>query len=97
MRANLIEGRWRSVRRAALDRDGWRCRTCNRAGRLEVDHVLAVVDGGPKYDVDNTQTLCRECHRAKTDKERRERGQLSRIPSRKIKLWRTFVDNLRLT
>lgn len=31
----------------------------------EVDHKVALVNGGPDSD-DNLQSLCRECHAAKT-------------------------------
>ena len=62
--------RWQVLRRAALDRDGWRCRNCGKAGVLEVDHILRIEDGGAEYDLDNCQTLCRSCHILKTNLER---------------------------
>ena len=62
--------RWQVVRRAALDRDGWRCRACGKAGVLEVDHVVRIEDGGSEYDLANCQTLCRSCHVSKTSAER---------------------------
>ena len=52
-----------------LDRDGWRCVKCQRAGRLELDHILAVRFGGDKWAEDNLQALCRSCHFAKSRKE----------------------------
>ena len=57
--------RWRRVRRAVLDRDGWRCRKCGRAGRLEVDHIDPD-SGRDPFDMANLQALCRGCHIAKT-------------------------------
>ena len=45
-------------------RDGYRCRTCGRAGRLECDHIRG--HGGGLYDPDNLQSLCRACHFEKT-------------------------------
>jgi len=57
---------WERVRRAALDRDGWRCVKCGRAGRLEVDHIIPLYQGGAPVDLDNLQTLCRPCHLAKS-------------------------------
>lgn len=60
--------RWRIVRRAVLDRDGWRCRKCGRPGRLEVDHVDPAPGRDP-FDTENLQTLCRGCHIAKTRAE----------------------------
>ena len=62
--------RWQAVRRAALKRDRWRCRACGKAGVLEVDHVVRIEDGGPEYDLDNLQALCRGCHVQKTSAER---------------------------
>ena len=38
------------ARRAALYRDAWRCQQCGQAGRLEVDHVQPLEDGGDVYD-----------------------------------------------
>jgi 5-methylcytosine-specific restriction endonuclease McrA len=37
--------------------------------RLEVDHIQRVADGGHPFDPANLQTLCSECHRAKTSTE----------------------------
>ena len=53
--------RWSRVRRRALDRDGWRCRKCGKAGILEVHHVKPLDDGGDD-SLDNLVTLCRGCH-----------------------------------
>ena len=36
---HLNARRWDAVRRAVFERDGWRCRKCGKAGRLECDHV----------------------------------------------------------
>ena len=34
-----------------FDRDGYRCRTCGKAGRLNCDHVKrSLKDGGAVYD-----------------------------------------------
>ena len=46
----------------ALDRDGWRCQTCGRAGRLEVHHLKSLDHGGKPFELDNLRTLCREHH-----------------------------------
>ena len=64
--AALDRRRWAAVRRAVFRRDGYRCRKCGRAGRLECDHVLPLDNGGDPYDLANLQTLCRGCHVAKT-------------------------------
>ena len=53
---------WGKARKAALDRDGWRCQTCGKAGRLEVHHLRALERGGKPFDLDNLRTLCRDHH-----------------------------------
>ena len=54
---------WQVIRRRALDRDGWRCRDCGKAGRLEVHHVSPLVRGGSNA-LENLRTLCVGCHKA---------------------------------
>lgn len=54
--------RWLRVRRVVLDRDGWRCKKCGRAGALEVHHKVSLDDGGSPFDVDNLEAICRNCH-----------------------------------
>ena len=65
--------RWGAVRCVVLERDGWRCRKCGRAGRLECDHVVPLQrePGQEPYDPNGLQTLCRACHLAKTTTENR--------------------------
>lgn len=71
--------RWARVRQAVLNRDGWRCRECGRAGRLEVDHVVPLDKGGDPWAESNLQCLCRACHIEKTRTEnRRERTAAER-------------------
>ena len=86
----LNRSRWALVRRAALDRDGWRCRACGRAGRLEVDHLVALEDGGEAYDPANLQTLCRGCHFRKTAAENRAR----RPVPQEVRKWRDLVEEI---
>ena len=65
----LNRKQWARARRAALERDGWRCQDCGKAGFLEVDHIRPLADGGAAFDVANLQTLCRDCHFRKTGLE----------------------------
>lgn len=58
--------RWAHVRFQVLRRDAWKCVKCSRRGRLQVDHVIPLDKGGPKYEIANLQTLCEPCHFAKT-------------------------------
>lgn len=67
----LNRRRWERVRRAVFARDGYRCRQCGKAGRLECDHVVRLEDGGAPFDMANLQTLCRTCAIAKTATENR--------------------------
>ena len=83
----LDKRRWERVRRAAFERDGWRCTRCKRPGRLEAHHVKELRDGGAAYDLANVKTLCRACHvalhRPKLSAERQAwRDVLSEIGAR---------------
>ena len=80
--------RWGRARRQALDAAGWRCESCGRAGRLEVDHVTPLAAGGGLWAPDNHQALCRPCHFAKTAAER------SRPEPPEVAAWRALVDEL---
>ena len=81
--------RWRAVRRAIIERDGHRCVKCHKAGRLEVDHIIPVVQGGAWWDTEGLQSLCRSCHFIKSridvsgpDPERDEwRSWMKRVTS----------------
>ena len=84
--------RWRAVRRQVLNRDGWKCRACGRRGRMEVDHVRPVQDGGEVFNLKNLQTLCRPCHIRKTRRENIDR-QAQHTPQRAK--WRALVDEMR--
>ena len=78
--------RWGKVRLVVFDRDGWKCRTCGRGGRLECDHIQRLEDGGALYDLGNLQTLCRGCHFDKSQFERRGRG-----PSPEVEAWKRYL------
>ena len=61
----------RKLRHQVFQRDEYRCRECGASKdetSLEIDHIVPVAKGGTN-DIDNLQTLCRECNRMKhTDK-----------------------------
>lgn len=61
--------RWKAVRQQAKRRDGWKCVQCGERGRLEVDHVKPIRDGGAPFDLANLQSLCPACHSRKTRME----------------------------
>lgn len=54
--------RWARVRRTVFERDGYRCTTCGRAGRLEAHHEPPLRAGADPYNVGGVRTLCRSCH-----------------------------------
>ena len=64
--AKLDRKRWALLRLRIFEHDGWRCRKCGKAGRLECDHVVPLDKGGAPYDPANLQSLCRGCHLEKT-------------------------------
>lgn len=69
---------WERVRAQVLVRDGGLCQVCADAGRItpncnEVDHIVNKAAGGTD-DLDNLQTICKPCHRAKTTAERLGQG-----------------------
>ena len=81
--------RWAVVRAFVFKRDGFRCQSCGKAGRLECDHIVPVVRGGDWWSAEGLQALCRGCH---IDKTRRERVR----PNPEHDEWRRMADALML-
>lgn len=55
------------LRHEVFHRDGYHCRECGASNietSLEVDHIIPVSQGGTD-ELENLQTLCRECNQAK--------------------------------
>ena len=63
--------RGRAFRRRVLERDRWRCTSCGAARVLEAHHIVPIEDGGDPWDMDNAATLCRGCHIAHHQAERK--------------------------
>ena len=86
---------WRkqaALRTVTLERDGYRCRKCGRAGRLEADHVVPLWRGG-SHELHNMQALCVGCHVAKTQAEAMQRhGHENRVAMRRQ--FDGFLDGL---
>ncbi|MBW7903016.1 MAG: HNH endonuclease [Rhodocyclaceae bacterium] len=63
---------WVRRRIVILRRDGGLCQPCLRAGRVttatQVDHITPKSDGGTDAE-DNLQSICADCHAAKTAAE----------------------------
>lgn len=69
----------------AFERDGWKCVVCGATNHLEMDHAVALMNGGPN-DLSNLYCLCHACHVAKTRldfKMRKHRKQLARTLEKK--------------
>ncbi len=62
------------IRPAVMRRDNGLCQVCKSRGILspaqEVDHIVNIAEGGSD-SFDNLQAICIECHRAKTNKEKK--------------------------
>ena len=69
MSGHHLTGEWKQARKAAKDRDAWRCTDCCKSAVLEVHHVKHVRNGGDD-SLDNLTTLCRGCHIEKHRKPR---------------------------
>ena len=83
---HLHARRWAAARRSVFERDDWRCVECGRAGRLECDHVVPLQrePGQDPYDPNGLQTLCRDCHLAKTATENRRPFTLAEAAWREL-------------
>jgi len=63
-----LKTRW-----AVLKRDNYKCIKCgvspakDHQTELEIDHIMPVAKGG-KNEIDNLQTLCRNCNQGKKDR-----------------------------
>ena len=53
------------------------CENCEKLGLLTpfhtIDHIKPISEGGAPLDMDNLQTLCKQCHAIKTGKETAKR------------------------
>ena len=58
---------WQSFRDDFLNKHGKYCDKCgiNNVG-VEVDHKIAIMNGGDEFDKENLQVLCYQCHKDKT-------------------------------
>ena len=61
--------RFRRLARAVKERASYKCEGCGKRGRLQIDHVKPMSDGGEPFDMNNLQALCRDCHTCKTTME----------------------------
>ena len=67
---------WRRNRDAALLRDRYTCQHCHQVfapSMLEADHIINRAQGGSD-ELSNLQTLCKPCHKIKTQTESQAGG-----------------------
>ena len=81
----LAPRRWARAKRAAHERDRWRCTACGKAGRLEAHHEPPLREGADPFDPDGIRTLCRSCHIERHRPDGMTPGRAE---------WLAFVDNL---
>lgn len=70
-------GRWKQVRLAILERDGYLCMIrlpCCTQIATEVDHIIQPSAGGRRLDPDNLRAACQPCNSARGGHQ----GQLTR-------------------
>lgn len=63
----IIKGDNKIIRKELFKRDQGFCHSCGvYHHKWEADHIIAVSEGGSACDLSNFQTLCPDCHKAKT-------------------------------
>lgn len=71
-RPDLLTPEWKRLRKAVLNRDGWRCTACGKpveGSDATVDHIVPY--SGPESNVmHNLATLCRSCNSTKQARTR---------------------------
>lgn len=67
---------WRDLRASVLRERGPRCEKCGAGGRVYLDHITELRDGGAPLDRSNVMILCAACHTRKTAQARARRLDL---------------------
>lgn len=62
---------YQNWRTSVFEKDGYRCLDCGQlGGELQADHIyMFSLFPRLRFDINNGQTLCKPCHRIKTNKE----------------------------
>jgi len=69
----LRETDWGFFKTRILFRDNHTCQKCGSHKELEVDHKVAIMNGGDMWDENNLWVLCNKCHKEKTKEDRKQR------------------------
>ena len=64
---------WRALRSAVIKERGPICEKCGAGGRIYVDHIQELRDGGAPLDRSNLMCLCSSCHVIKSGQARARR------------------------
>lgn len=68
--------RWKKLRKQKVTLNPI-CEHCEEHGIAksveEVDHIIEIEDGGEIWDINNLQSLCKQCHINKTNKSKANR------------------------
>ena len=56
---------WNKLRERVLKKFD-SCIKCNSKSQLQVDHIIAIMNGGKAFEEENLQVLCYPCHKSKT-------------------------------
>lgn len=70
---------WAVLRDTILKRDNYRCVKCGKLYHnfeLIADHIKPIALGGDESDINNIQTLCKECNKIKTSNDMKEIAKL---------------------
>ena len=73
---------WNVIRKQVLRRDGHECVKCGSRAK-EVDHIIAIVNGGSEFDKSNLQSMCHPCHANKTGRDRKTANLQKKVTKRK--------------
>lgn len=72
----IIKGDSQYIRKVLFDIQGGVCQCCGIVGEdWEADHIIPVHKGGGGCKINNYQTLCKDCHKEKTAKEKAPNSQ----------------------
>ncbi len=75
---------WNELRKRILERDGYRCKSCQSKRKLIVHHLKYGVNGSLMVDENNLITLCNICHDRKHNHKYKPEPKKKKVVKRKI-------------